>query len=249
MIGLLCLEILMKIYLNCTANLGDFVNSLPVLSGLKQQYGNLHFVIRHEMRKFCGIQEFLMYQNLFSAVEFDDESDTSEKPVILSSWTREDQNNPVRPIETCRYENWLLDNYKIQVDVDDEFYFQVADCDVEILDTIYGGDRWSGPGIDARRQSWTLQHLNNIKFLDYTQDLMTNAYIIKHSRDPFVSTFTGISGIADLLGKNQFVLYGDDIANWDNRPISYSFKKHYYKNRNSRLMSIHEFEQAVYGND
>lgn len=237
----------MKIYLNCTANLGDFLNSFPVLSGLVKQYGQLDFVIRHEMRKFNGLVDFLMYQELFNKIEFDDSVTSIESPVILSSWTREDQNNSVRPIETCRYENWLIDNYKLEFQVDDNFYLKVADCSVEITDSIYGGDRWSGPDIDQRRKSWTLAHLSGIKFLDYNQDMMTNAYIIKHSRDPFVSTFTGISGLADLLGKTQFVLYGDDIANWDNRPISYSFKKHYYGNRNSRLMSIQEFEKEVYG--
>ena len=65
----------MKIYLNCTANLGDFVQSLPVLSGVVQKYGKVDFVIRHEMRKFKGIKEFLMYQNLFNSVEFDEISD------------------------------------------------------------------------------------------------------------------------------------------------------------------------------
>lgn len=239
----------MKIYLNCTANLGDFVNSLPVLSGLKQKYGLLDFTIRHEMRKFNGVKDFLMYQGLFSNIEFDDEVAQQDQPIILSSWTREDQNNPVRPIETCRYENWLIDNYGLKFEVDDAFYLQVRDCDVTIENTIYGGDRWAGPDIDQRRQSWTLQHLDGIRFLDYNNDLMTNAYIIKHCQDPFVSTFTGISGIADLLGKNQFVLWGSDIEYWDNRPISYSFRKHYYSDRNSQLLSIKEFEKIIYGNN
>jgi hypothetical protein len=239
----------MLIYLNCTANLGDFINSLPVLSGLKQKYGALHFIIRQEMRKFRGLIEFLMYQDLFSSVEFDDNVSVKDKPVILSSWTREDQNNPKRPIETCRYENWLWDNYKIAADVDDSFVFKVDDCDVQIKDSIYGGDRWSGPDIDLRRRSLVLQHLPGIEFLDYSQNIMTNAYIIKNCKDPFVCTFTGISGLADLLNKTQFILYGHDIAMWDNKPISYSFKKHYYADRNSRLMSIADFEQAIYGNN
>lgn len=236
----------MILYLNCTANLGDFLNSLPVLSGLRNQYGLIHFIIRHEMRKFKGIIDFLLYQDLFQQVEFDDET-TVNQSIILSSWTREDQNSPIRPIETCRYENWLKDNYKLEFEVDDKFYLKIKDCPVEIKDSIYGGDRWSGPDIDRRRKSWTLAHLSGIEFLDYDQDLMTNAYIIKHSREPFISTFTGISNVADLLGKTQFVLYGNDIEIWDNRPISYSFKKHYYGDRNSRLMSIRQFEKQIYG--
>jgi hypothetical protein len=73
---------------------------------------------------------------------------------------------------------------------------------------------------------------------------MRNAYIIKNSKHPFVSTFTGISGVADLLNKQQVVLWGDDIRNWDNKPISYSFEKHFYGNRNSKLMYLGDFELA-----
>ena len=42
----------MKIYLNCTANLGDFVQSLPVLSGVAQKYGKIDFLIRDDMNKW-----------------------------------------------------------------------------------------------------------------------------------------------------------------------------------------------------
>lgn len=240
----------MKIYLSCTANLGDFVNSFPVLSGLKKQYGQLDFVILDEMKKFKGIKEFLLYQDLFSDVSFDTEKSV-ENYIHLRTWSnnwdRQDQTNADRPIETCRYQNWLMDHYRLDFEVDDDFVLQVPDLDIEIKDKIYCGDRWSGPNIDTRRRSWTLQHLTDLEFLDYTNDLMTNAYIIKNCRDPFVSTFTGISGIADLLNKNQFVLYGPDIEYWDNKPISHSFKKHYYANRNSVLMSRAEFEEAIYG--
>jgi hypothetical protein len=72
---------------------------------------------------------------------------------------------------------------------------------------------------------------------------MINAYKIKHSTHPFISTFTGISGIADLLKKDQLVLWGEDIRNWDNKPIEYSFMKHYYGNRNSKLLYIGDFEE------
>ena len=110
----------MKVYLNCTANLGDFVQSLPVLSGLVKNYGKVDFIIKKEMEKFMGIKEFLMYQDLFNSVEYDQDLFLyGTPPVVLSSWTREDKNNPNRPIETCRYENWLKDNYKFDFEVDD----------------------------------------------------------------------------------------------------------------------------------
>jgi hypothetical protein len=234
----------MKIYLNCTANLGDFLNALPVLSGLHKSNGKFDFIIRGEMKKFNGIKEFLMYQDLFSSVDFDDEVFLYGGVIALSSWTREDRSNNHRPIETCRYENYLRDSFpNLEFEVDDNFILKVEDLGFDVGTEIYGGDRWSGPNIDGRRSSWTLAHLPNIKFLDYNDTLMKNAYIIKNCANPFISTFTGISGIADLLNKDQLVLWGDDIRNWDNKPIEYSFQKHYYGNRNSKLLYIGDFEE------
>lgn len=237
----------MKLHLNCTANLGDFLNSLPVLSGLSKTHGKIDFVIRGEMKKFNGIKEFLMYQNIFSDVTFDDDVFMYGNIKTISSWTREDRNNVDRPIETCRYENWMKDNYKIDFEVDDDFILKVDDTlNIPIEDSYYGGDRWSGPNIDGRRKSWTLAHLPNITWLDYNQPMMHNAYIIKHCKEPFITTFTGISGIADLLNKKQIVLWGEDIRDWDNKPIEYSFQKHYYGNRNSKLMYLGDFEKITY---
>ena len=71
---------------------------------------------------------------------------------------------------------------------------------------------------------------------------MENAHFIKHTNKPFISTFTGVSVIADLLNKDQIVLWGEDIRDWDNKPIEYSFEKHFYKNRNSKLMYVGDFD-------
>lgn len=242
MTGLSHLRIIMKLYLNCTANLGDFLNVMPVLSGLSKSHGKLEFTIRGDMRKFKGIREFLLYQDIFSDVNFDDEVFLYGDVKSISSWTREDKNNETRPIETCRYENWMRDNYRIDFQVDDDFILKVEDLKLPLKDTYYAGDRWSGPNIDGRRKSWTLAHLDGLEFIDYNNSLMENAYIIKNCKSPFVSTFTGISGLADLLNKEQLILWGEDIRNWDNKPITYSFEKHFYGNRNSRLMYLGDFE-------
>lgn len=238
----------MKIYLSCTANLGDFLNSLPVLSGIYKEWGDkeqIHFLIRPEMRKFKGIKEFLMYQGIFHKVDFFDDVFVYGDIIELSSWTREDKSNPNRPIETCRYENWLKDRYDLLTfEVDDDFILKVDPFQQETVsvNTPYVGDRWSGEGIDNRRPSWVLSHLQNVNFLDYNKTLMENAFCIWKSERPFISTFTGSSTIADLMNKKQIVLWGDDIRNWDNKPIEYSFEKHFYKNRNSKLMYIGDFE-------
>jgi hypothetical protein len=233
----------MKIRIQCTANLGDFMNAIPVISGLVNSYGKVDFVIRSDMRKFNGIKEFLLYQDLFTDVNFDDDVILYGNYIDLSSWTREDKNDKNRPIETCRYENWLRDKYNLDFQVDDSFEIKVQDLDIEVDQSqSYCGDRWNGPGIDGRRASWTLTHLEGLNFLNYQDSLMKNAYIIKNSKKPFISTFTGISGIADLLNKEQIVLWGEDIRNWDNKPIEYSFEKHFYGNRKSKLMYLGDFE-------
>ena len=231
----------MKLHLNSTANLGDFLNALPVLSGIYKSTGEkVYLIIRKEMHKFKGIKELLMYQDIFEDVVFEDDVYTSGVKV-LSSWTREDKNNNNRPIETCRYENWLKDNYDMEFDVDDDFILQVPELNMQFDDEYYCGDRWSGPDIDTRRKSNTLANIGNVRYLDYNDDIIENAYIIKNCKSPFISTFTGISGIADLLNKDQVVLWSDELENWDNKPIEYSFEKHYYGNRKSTLMYIGDF--------
>ena len=56
-----------------TANLGDFANSLPVLSGLYKKYGKISLIIQDEMMKFNGIKEFLLAQEMFDIVAFQSE--------------------------------------------------------------------------------------------------------------------------------------------------------------------------------
>jgi hypothetical protein len=231
----------MKLNLNCTANLGDFLNVLPVLSGIYKSTGEkVYLIIRRDMRKFKGIRDLLMYQDIFEDVVFDDEV-LMYGVKELSSWTREDKNDQNRPIETCRYENWLKDNYGMIFYVDDDFILKVPELDMKFDDVYYCGDRWSGPDIDTRRKSNTLTNIGGVKYLDYNDDIIENAYIIKHCKSPFISTFTGISVIADLLNKEQIVLWGDELVNWDNKPITYSFEKHYYTNRKSKLLYLGDF--------
>jgi hypothetical protein len=239
----------MKIYLSCTSNLGDFLNALPVLSGIYKEWGDkeqIHFLMRPEMRKFKGIKEFLMYQDIFHKVDFLDDIFVYGDIIELSSWTREDKSNPNRPIETCRYENWLKDRYdRLTFEVDDNFILKVNPFEkLSVSRRPYIGDRWA-KGVDERRPSWVLSHLKeqgDVMYLNYENTLMENAFCIFSSDRPFISTFTGASTIADLMNKKQIVLWGDDIRNWDNKPIEYSFEKHFYKNRNSKLMYVGDFE-------
>jgi hypothetical protein len=235
----------MIVHLTSTANLGDFMNSMPVLSGLSKHINEkLDFIIRPDMRKFKGIKEFLQFQDIFKSVNFSDEVFLYGNIINLSSWTRFDRGVSYRPFETCRYENWLIDNYNIKFEVDDDFVLKVPELNIDVGDKYYCGDRWNGPDIDITngRKTNTLCNLKGVKFLDYNLDVTTNAYLIKKSVKPFISNFTGISVIADLLNKDSVILWTDDMENFDNKPITFSFEKHFYGNRKCKLMYYEDFK-------
>ena len=245
----------MKVYLSGTANLGDFLNAMPVLSALSKKYGKINLIIRNGMRKFKGIKEFLIYQDLFSDVSFDDEVFMYGELIHLSSWPmREDKNEPNRPIETCRYENWMLDKYGEQLNVDDDFEIKFPELSLPIDDLSYVGDRWNVGDIDSRRATGVLSHMGDkYNFLDYNNDLLTNCYYIKRSPKPFITNLTGVSVLADLLNKEQFIIWkaedwnpefrkGDNI-DWDNgKDINTIFQKHFYGNRRSKLIHARDFQ-------
>lgn len=241
----------MKIYLSCTANLGDFLNAMPVMSGIVNSYGKFELIIRHEMKKFNGIKEFLLYQDLFTDVVYDDEIILyGDKPLFMSSWTREDRNSDIRPVETCRYENWMKDNYNLNFEVDDDFKLKIPDVELNLNNNFHIlGDRWdetSDATVDSRRKTRVLKDSgrfndNQVVYLDYSNDIIFNANIIKQSSKPFITTFTGIGILADLMGKETYVLWDDDMEFWDGRPVQFDYERHYYGNRKSKLHYIKDF--------
>ena len=233
----------MQIQINCTANLGDFGNALPVISGISK-YTNepVDLIIRNEMRKFVGIKELLLYQPCIKSVEFDDEVFV-QGAINLSSWTRMDQEDKDRPIETCRYENWVNDNYRMLFEVDDNFELVIKDEPVDVTDKYVIGDRWTHPTIDTRRKTQVVKDGANpdpdkVEYLDYTKSLMYNLNVIKKSDKPFVTTFTGIGILADLMNKETIVCWDEDMRMWDGHPVEYDFIRHYYGNRKSKLVYV-----------
>ena len=241
----------MRVYLNCTANLGDFLNAIPVLSGLKNSYGKYELIVKKETKKFSGFRELLEYQDFFSAVNYDDEILLyGDQPIILSSWTREDKTSEHRPIETCRYENWLKDHYNLEYEVDDNVKLKFPYMKtIESYEKFVLGDRWTkelDPNVDTRRKTSVLKDsgkFNNsyVTYLSYYNSLFYNMNVIQNSKKPFITTFTGIGILADLMGKETIVLYDDDMKMWDGRPVEYDFERHYYGDRKSKLEYIREF--------
>jgi hypothetical protein len=237
----------MLIHISCTANLGDFANALPVISGLSLSDGGrpVDLVIRGEMKKFVGIKELLLQQPCINSVEFDDEV-FFNGAINLSSWTRMDQNDPNRPIETCRYENWIRDHYQINFQVDDNFELLIDPMNGIAMETTSKyiiGDRWNHPTIDTRRKIQVVKDGVNpdpekILYLDYNKSLMYNLNMIKNSPKPFITTFTGIGILADLMNKETIVCWDEDMRMWDGHPVEYDFKRHYYGNRKSKLVYV-----------
>lgn len=235
----------MLIRISCTANLGDFANALPVISGLSlyHEHGRpVDLIIRNEMRKFVGIKELLLQQPCINSVEFDDEV-FFFGGTELSSWTRMDQGEPNRPVETCRYENWIRDNYNYDFKVDDKFELVIQEEPVTPTDLYIIGDRWNHPTIDTRRKTQVVKDGVNpdsdkVFYLDYNKSLMHNLNIIKNSPKPFITTFTGIGILADLMNKETIVCWDEDMRMWDGHPVDFDFKRHYYGDRKSKLVYV-----------
>lgn len=235
----------MRIHINPVCNLGDFLNSIPVLSGIAKAHGPVDLLLRASMRQFRGLPELLMHQGMFSSVSFDDERDPSQY-LTVHSITREDQGSPSRPIETCRFENFVRDSYGLEFEVDDSFRLKVPDLGIAVPAGVHAGDRWARSAVtDGRRKALVLEHLPIPNFIDFGRDMLENAYIISRAQPPFISTFTGVSNIADLLGVEHIVAWEDSMSNWDGRPIEYSFRKHYYADRSGRLMHVNEVEEML----
>ncbi len=244
----------MKIKIDCTANLGDFCNALPVISGISKYVNEkIHLIIRPEMRKFKGIKEFLKYQPMVEEVDFSDDLITFGDIMTISSWTRMDQEDADRPIETCRYENWVNDTYRMLFQVDDDF--EIVTPPVYIPDGFDTnkyiiGDRWStkqDPTVDARRNTNVIENGVNpdktkVLYLDYTKDILYNLNLIKCSDKPFITTFTGVGIIADLMNKETIVGWDEDMRVWDGQPVEFDFKRHYYGNRKSKLIHVKDIK-------
>lgn len=55
-----------------TGTLGDFATQLPLISALKNKYGNIHLSLPNKYLGFSGLKKFLLYQQFIDSVDFDD---------------------------------------------------------------------------------------------------------------------------------------------------------------------------------
>jgi len=248
----------MIIYMNMTDSLGDFLSGLPTLKGIHDAYGKFQLIIKSTNRKFRGIKELLEYQDLFTSVNFDDEVfvQGAMHMFIPPNKINEFTNSTIRPGEVCRFENAMKDMYGLKFEADDNFVIKFPEMTTNKTDDYIAGDRWAGPQIDGRRAVNVLAGLDGVTFLDYNEDLLTNCVIIKSSNKPFIGNFTGSAVLANLLDKEMWVVWkkedwapqfwnGEDIL-WDNgKNIQQTFERHFYTNRNCKLVHASELKDLL----
>lgn len=228
------------IFLPQSGNLGDTCNILPVLSGLYKKTGEkIHLVVRDKMKNFKGFKQLMEDQECVASLKF--ESNKTSKSYTSVYLSNSFENSLYRPWETCRYETYLRNSFDF--DVDDDFILNVPDVEVKISNNYIIGDRTYSKDADTRRSFDVLKDsnkfpVNKCQYLNYTEELITNLNIIKKNPKPFITTFTGIAVLADLMLKETMIFYPRELSLWDNKPIEYSFNQHFYRNRRCELISL-----------
>lgn len=235
-------------------NLGDFANCLPALSGLYNHTGHqISLVICDRLKRFNGIKDLLLYQEMIYDVNFMSDRSLPENFIIIDDIV-EDTDEISNPLIAYRFANFI-NKYGLNINVDNDFelhvpyFYQIE----HFSDKILVGDRWApsdAPDVDDRRKSNILKNSgifegdNNI-FLDYTDNLVYNCSMIKYNHNPFYTTFTGIAVLSDLMNKETIVLWDDEIKNWQGDDIETVFERHFDRNRKSTLKNINEYEQSL----
>lgn len=240
-------------------NLGDFFNAMPVISGISKALNeSVRLIVSPKLRAINGFREFMEFQDCIGECFFRDEIiNMNEEGYTTLHYSREEFRNlkerPNRPIETMRHERWIHDSYKtFNWEVDDDFKFMVYPTYMASDMPLYVvGDRWLNNDTDTRRSSFILKDSGvfddpKYHFLDYTNTLMNNAYLIVACQE-FYGTFTGSGMLADLLGVPNYCVYCDDMVNppWNNAPIEYSYWKHYYADRPNQLIHIEDLRKKL----
>jgi len=234
-------------------NLGDFSHCLPTLSGFYKHTGQkFRFIICDRLQRFRGLRELLLAQEMFQEVLFVHELYNQRTEGILIDDTGIKDGHGLNSGVAHRYHNFLKDSLKIDFKIDDDFELQVPLLPIEnVQNKILVGDRWStkdAPDVDDRRLSNLIEGSGILEgldthYLDYTKDLVYNCNLIKQNNHrPFVTTFTGIAILADLMKLKTVVLYDDDMINWNNKPILHTFDAHFYKDRKSSVCYINALD-------
>lgn len=240
---------MIRVFMPMSGNVGDTLNVLPVLSGIYKSTGHaISLVVRDKMKIFNGFRELLLMQDCICSVRFESDVKVNDSYNYLSLVDDFTQ-HPIRPWETVRLEEYFKRRYNIEFEVDDDFLLNTPEVPLD-PERFLVGDRMFHSEMDQRRKFNTLAdsgkfNLEHCRFIDYNLPMTYNAALIKATTKPIFTTFTGVSIIADLLKKEQLILWSDDLFNWDNKPIEYSFNKHFYRDRKSKLMYLGDFNLSL----
>ncbi len=231
-------------FLPQSGNLGDTCNILPVLSGIYKATGEkIDLKVRDKMKNFKGFKKLMESQECINSLKF--ESSMFAGDYINLYLMNEFTKSLNRPWETVRYEEYVRNHLNIDFKVDDDFILHVPHKDIT-HDAYIVGDRSYSKDADTRRSFDVIKNSGKFKedkcyYLDYSDDLITNLNIIKNNKYQFITTFTGIAILADLMMKESLIFYPQELSFWDNKPIVYSFNQHFYRDRNCELVAIDEF--------
>jgi len=233
-------------------NLGDFAHCLPTLSALYKATGQkLSFSICDRLERFKGIKELLLAQDMIEEVFFWREQKFNYMNGAILDDTGTTEGNAQAPIANRQYLNYFNKTYGFTLYNDDDFKLQIPKLDIDYHEEkMIVGDRWSpkdAPDVDTRRYSNLIESSgiidrNKAVYLDYNNDLLYNCALIKYNPNPFVTTFTGIGILADLMKKDLYVLWDEDMRTWQGLPVEHDFDLHYYKDRGAKLKYIRDFK-------
>jgi hypothetical protein len=164
-----------------SSNMGDFLNCLPVLSGIFLQYGPIDLVIQNDMKKFNGFKDLLSYQEIFSSIKFQSEEKSNLKSHLwFNSWIDAEYDG-THPIETSRYEKYIKTHHGLSFNTNPLFELQIPDLVIKEFDSVVG-DRCVKTASDNRRNHNVLkdsQKFSDCHFLDFSRSCFYNANIIK----------------------------------------------------------------------
>ena len=230
-------------------NLGDFAHCLPMLSGLVKSYGRVSFGICPRLRRFKGIEHMLMQQGLFTDVWFYGEHHFSQPYMVIDD-TGSDEGNTGESLVSRRFYNFSK-QYGLDFEFDYDFTLKLPWTNAPTTDLKFiVGDRWSpkdAPDVDDRRKSNLIKEsgvVDNLDtlYLDYNDSLLYNLCLINDSPNPFITTFTGIGILADLMKKDTYILWDEDMRFWNGGTVEDDYRLHYWTNRNSKLVYIKDFK-------
>ena len=232
----------MKLYAqHGSSNMGDFLNCLPVLSGIYNEYGKIDLVIQDSMEKFNGFIDLLSYQDIFNSVTFQKETPELSKHIWFNSWVDGVEYDGLNPIETTRYEKYIKYVSGLKFDIDSDFILKIPHLNINPIDIVIG-DRCSITTVDRSRPTEVLktsEKYSDSVYLNFSRSCIYNANVIKQA-NKFITTFTGISIMADLMNIPLDIYYTKNLDGWQNQSIEYSYMKHFYMNRKSTLKLLDE---------